>query len=226
MHEEPPWFAENLRALEYTTQDDFNLHVICAPGTAHENINRCFDAATSNRVVILDDDMQILDPDPDWLSSVMRILDENQNVGQVTPLEIKEDQSRRLYLADKDAVLGIKAPPNFYAPWLPGYMMVFDMERTPDIRADEGIPFPTGMSDLDLSLQVRYAGYDCMACTSFAVWHPWKTDEETTLRCTKERDDAQFQFMLKKWGRFYVDSARVQLGMLLRVFPDELENQT
>ena len=224
LHEEPPWFRENLHALKTITRDKYHLHIICEEGTAHQNIHRCLELARrlgSRRIILMDDDMRILPPDPGWLGDLMRIFDEHPTVGQLTPIEIKEDRTLAVYLKDKQVALSV-VPPPFRSPWLPGYMMAFDLERTPDLYGDVNIPYATGTSDLDLSLQVRQAGYDCIAATSFAVSHPWKpgASEHSKLDETRKRDEEQIKYMKGKWGSFYTQAVASRVGVLLRLSDD------
>ncbi len=213
-HQEPPWLAQNIQALKDTTDGDYELRVLIEPGTAHENLDRCLLRAKSDRVVIMDDDCAILPPDRNWLQQIHKAFDENPRVGQVTPIEIKDPETRDVYVHSPDAFKKW-LPNSFRVPWLPGYLIALDRTRVPDIRADVGLPGCTGMSDLDISLQVTWRGFDCLALTGFCAYHPWKSLEAHSTRIDPERDNQQKLYMYAKWGEHFVQAATAQLGMIV-----------
>lgn len=195
------------------TKCDFNLIYRYGPGTAHANINHCLDRCTSRYVVICDDDVEFLDES--WLTTLINVLKENEEVGQVVPVEIKSQATRDAYVQNGWCDECKKPEYDLLScSWLPGYVMAFDMTRTPDIRADEKIPGPSGMSDLDLSLQVREAGYKCLFTTRTVVFHGvkpldvdwrmrWDIVQETELPALHQQ---QVAYMDSKWGPFFRDS--------------------
>ena len=217
MHEERSWFQKNLDALNSITEHPFNLILVNESGTAHENINRVIDRSTADRLVIMDDDAQILAPDPNWLDIMMKTMDDDPRIGMLVPLEIKTEETLRPYLKDKKMLMDFAPRENLYYSWLPGYLMMFDRSRTPDIRADEGIPTPWGMSDLDLALQVRWLGFDCVCCTRFCVYHPWKYNDDGSIVEKKEWDEIQHNFMRDKWGEFFTDVYHKPTGTILDI---------
>jgi hypothetical protein len=213
MHKEPPWIEKNLAALRANTHDPYELIVVCEPGSAHTNINRCLDRSRSRRVVIMDDDCCITAAQPNWLSMLDNVFQECQWVGMIVPQEIKDEKTLRDYEQDPSSVLP-GSPDIEQCAWLPGYLMAFDRFRIPDLRADEEIPFATGMSDLDLSLQVRFAGYSAVKLRTLAVYHPWKHDPTKQAQNAREFPE-QVKYMTRKWGRLYQDAAPQAPGTVL-----------
>lgn len=195
------------------TKCDFNLIYRYGPGTAHQNINKVLDRCTSRYVAICDDDVEWLDEG--WLTTLLDVLKSKDNIGMVVPVEIKHQNQRDSYIENGWCE---EVPKPGYdiqeLPWLPGYVMLFDRERVPDIRADENIPGPSGMSDLDLSLQVRSAGFKCALTTRTVMFHglkPLDVDWRTKWEIVQEHDLSalhreQMIYMTGKWGSFFTEA--------------------
>lgn len=218
MHKEAPFFAENLRALKENTRYPHNFFIVCEPGSAHDNIQRCLDRSTADRIVILDDDCRVLPSDPDWLSRMMNLFDTHERCAVAVPVECKTQDALDRYLADPETTIR-NSFPCYPIPicfnWLPGYCMGIDRTRVPQIYADRSIPRPTGMSDLDMSLQAATLGWDCMAITEFAVYHPWKSKGEEEERMAGQYTQELNAWAWRKWGA-YLNTMDRQPYMIVR----------
>lgn len=207
-----PMHPQQLSSLA-KTKCDFNLIYRYGPGTAHENINHCLDRCTSRYVAICDDDVEFLDEG--WLTTLLQVIQSKDNIGMVVPIEIKNEVQRNSYLEQGwNEVVPKPGYDTLELSWLPGFVMLFDLERVPEIRADEKIPGPSGMSDLDLSLQVRSAGFKCMLTSRTAVYHPEKSldiDWRKKWDIVPEHElpelyRSQIQYMTEKWGGFFTEA--------------------
>lgn len=210
-----PEHPDQMASLGLRTRRSFRLEYIYEKGTAHANINKVLDRCQTRYCVICDDDVIFLDDN--WLSTLLKTIEANEQIGMLVPVEIKTPELRDDYL--KNGWGGQVVKPDFdmyQMSWLPGYVMVFDLERVPELRADENIPGPSGMSDLDLSLQVRSAGYKCIWTTRTVVYHPikpldvdwrqkWDIVQEHELPALHQQ---QVAYMRTKWGPFYEDAVR------------------
>jgi hypothetical protein len=177
-------------------------------GTAHANINKVLDRRNPEHrwLVIADDDVEFLTDR--WLDKMIEVMERHKDVGMLVPGEVKSEEDRDKYLETLDrrtdqGTLKITS-------WNAGYVMLFDMDRLDPIRADEDIPGPSGMSDVDLSFQVRSQGYKCALTVDVGVYHPWKpTDIEWRKKWDivlehelPELSDEQGRYMRQKWGDF------------------------
>ena len=212
MHRVGEMHRQQLASLA-NTRCDFDLLYRIGPGTAHANINHIIRRATSKYLAICDDDVEFLDSE--WLTTLISVLKENPRAGMVVPVELKEKAQRDAYV-EHGWCEAIPKPGYDIAElsWLPGFVMVFDRERTPNIMADENIPGVSQMSDLDLSLQVRSEGYQCLLTSRTAVYHPHKPSDYTWRKqwqIVSANDlgplhEQQSNYMLQKWGSFYQES--------------------
>lgn len=212
-----PEHPAQLASLEKTRRS-FRLEYIFEPGTAHANINKVLDRCTTRYVAICDDDVTWLDEY--WLDTLLDVLKEHDQVAMVVPTEIKYEDQKDSYL--KNGWNPDCAQPDYdllECSWLPGYVMLFDRDRVPELRADEQIPGPSGMSDLDLSLQVRGNGFKCILTSRTVVYHPTKPlDHDWRQRwdIVQEEDlpalhHQQVTYMRKKWGSFFDEAIRKQV---------------
>jgi hypothetical protein len=207
-----PMHHQQLASLA-NTLCDFDLIYRYGPGTAHENINEVIDRSTSRYLCICDDDVEFLDPH--WLTTLINVLKEFEEAGMVVPVELKTEETRNIYV--KNGWCEEVPKPDFDVmgqTWLPGYVMLFDRERVPELRSDEDIPGPSGMSDLDLSLQVRSIGMKCALTSRTVVYHPTKPlDKDWRERWSIVQEDdlpelnrQQIMYMADKWGVFFTDA--------------------
>lgn len=205
-----PVHAKQMASLAEMTQRSFNLIYVFEEGTAHENINKVLDRRTGCRwLVIMDDDVEFLTER--WLDRMIQVMERHSDVGMLVPVEVKRDQEREKFLEE---IRGHEETGLTVMSWNAGYVMLFDMDRLDGIRADEGIPGPSGMSDVDLSLQVRSQGYKCAVTPEVTVYHPFKpvnpswrkrwdvVQEHELLRLSRE----QIAYMTEKWGPFFVSN--------------------
>jgi glycosyltransferase involved in cell wall biosynthesis len=213
-----PMHAQQLASLAERTKHSFNLIYVYAPGTAHENINKVLDRVTSRYVIIMDDDLTFLTDN--WLEKMLAVMQEHDDIGMLIPHEVKDEDHRGKVLEghlDRSPHTDHRITLH---SWNPGYVMLFDMERLDGLRADEEIPGPSGMSDLDLSLQVRSQGFHCARFWDVVVYHPWKPmDREWRDRWDIVQEEnlhalsqEQCQYMERKWGDFFTSNK--SLGIL------------
>lgn len=216
-HTRPEYLDHHISELErLTPKGTYNLKVIEQPGSAHENLDRALKAISTRRAVVMDDDCCVLDAD--WLEIIMSVFDNHALCGQVTAIEVKCAEDRDWYLNGGRQVLAAddKIPDAFRALWLPGYLCAVDLSRTGPLEADVNVPGgPTGMSDLLLSLSIRELGWECWVSTRTCVQHLWKDSAAETLRRTQTRDAEQIAYATKKYGRFFLEAASTQMGVLL-----------
>ena len=164
-HRTGPVLKEQFACIAEYTKRPFTLLYHHGPGTAHANMNKVIDRSRSRYLVIMDDD--VVPMVNGWLDHLLEVLRRNPDVGLVTPTEVKS-------LSQKHLCTKFKPYEAYESSWNPGYVMCLDRERVPNIRADENIPGPSGMSDLDISLQVRAAGFVPAMTRSLVVYHPDK----------------------------------------------------
>jgi len=214
-----PLHPEQLASLAQRTRRSFNLIYVFEPGTAHANINKVLDRVRSRYVVIMDDDLVFLTDG--WLQKMLDVMQEHEDIGMLVPFEVKDEKDKDAYLADPSTNPNCAAHLERISmrPWCPGYVMMFDLDRLDDLRADESIPGPSGMSDLDLSLQVRSQGFKCACLHDVLVYHPWKPLDRAWRRrwaIVQEEDlnelhQAQCRYMHKKWGSFFLQNRNLQI---------------
>jgi GT2 family glycosyltransferase len=195
--------------------------------TASGALNLAIARSTSRFMIIMDDDVEILTDG--WLRVLTEILRTHDRLGEVTPLEIKTKVDRADFFE-----LGHERYWYTYFPggnpprimetnWNAGYIMAIDREKV-TVYADEQIPGTVGMADVDISLQVRDAGFDTAMTSEFTVYHPWKHPDG--IKCDgspREREyrekyqiyqeeelpelfQQQCDYMRQKWGRIYFDN--------------------
>ncbi len=208
-----PDHAMQMASLAERTKRSFVLQYIYEEGTAHANINKVIDNCNTRYCCICDDDVEFLDDN--WLDTLLNTLKSNNEVGAIVPIEIKTEEQRQSYKANGWNPEVIRPQPLLReCGWLPGYVFLFDRKRTPELRADEGIPGPSGMSDLDLSLQVRAAGYKCVLTAETVVFHrikpldpEWREKYDIVQEFELSSLNAQqVAYMRKKWGSFFLEA--------------------
>lgn len=215
MHKLQPFHPMQLEAIARHTKRSYDLTVICEPGTVHENMLRAFKQARSRYFVLLDDDCIVLDDG--WLDRLIEDLQDCPTLGAVTLPEMKNLRSVRAYRKCREDLLPTSLPQVFTVKWIPGYLMAFDLERVPGIDPDVKIPHPKGMSDVDVSLQVRAAGFHVGVSTRSAVYHPYKGGVTEQMR---EESKEQMDYMFQKWGTFFADAITSPAGFITTYPPD------
>jgi hypothetical protein len=91
-------------------------------------------------------------------------------------------------------------------PWIAAYLIAVDRKKLPWASYDENMPGLLGMTDVDLCLQARNAGYDVGCDTGVVVLHqklpelkdPEIHDHRSTFRQNEMK--LQFAYMYEKWG--------------------------
>jgi hypothetical protein len=178
-------------------------------------------------MIIMDDDVEILTDG--WLRILTETLRKHDRLAELTPLEVKTKTDREEFLEVGSDVFwrrrceGNSLPRVMETQWNAGYIMAIDREKV-TVYADEQIPGTVGMADVDISLQVRDAGFDTAMTSECTVYHPWKHPDG--IKCDgspREREyrkkyqiyqeeelpelfQQQFDYMKQKWGRIYLDS--------------------
>jgi hypothetical protein len=201
---------EKLKAsVEALTSGDFAYHEMIFPANCHVNQNRAFRTGEARYVCILDEDVQVIQRE--WIWHLIEVMEKDPKAGIVNCTEVKTlaDRDRWIHAFAQEPVVSATQ----WIPWAPAYVSLFDRERTPDLTWDEQIPGRKGMSDVDISLCVRELGLRCVRHLGVCVYHPDKGDEDArrALETTSKREEldvfpAQHEYMVKKWGRKYLEA--------------------
>ncbi len=216
-----PDHPDQMASLARTLKRSVEIQYVYESGTAHQNINKVIDRCKTRYLCLLDDDVIFLDEH--WLDHLLARMDERHEIGELVPIEVKTEQIRDEYLSNGWLNLSPRTVEFVEQSWLPGYCALFDMDKTPSLRADEKIPGPSGMSDVDLSLQVRKAGYKCILTNATVVFHrikPLDMDWRDKWQIIQEYElpalcYEQMTYMTSKWGEFFADAIRKHnLGIL------------
>jgi hypothetical protein len=207
MHRLQQWHGQQMRAIAELAGRSYDMILVQEPGTVHENINRVLRRAYEKNVrylCLMDDDAIPLNEG--FLDTLMDVMNATPDCGVIQAMEIQQAELRNKYIAKqrhKQLPSNLAQHTMLRIPWLQGFLAFFDLWKTPGLWADEAIPHPVGMSDLDLSLQVRKAGFQTYVCGCVAVYHP----EKPMRPHAKEHNEDQCKYMFQKWGQFFYDVA-------------------
>jgi len=208
-------YPDQLASLARTCLHPYNLLVqYDEDSTSFEAINRCLKRSKSRYVCICDDDLEFIDEN--WLPKLIEVMQQHEDIGMLVPIEFKKPEEVEAWRSLGSEELQSRHHWVTSVSWAAGYVMLFDRERTPWIHMDENIPGRVQMSDLDMSLQVRDAGYNVAITAATVVHHIPKpqTPEyieqygDWGVEQTKFYDE-QCAYMEHKWGNFWHES-RVQ----------------
>jgi len=214
MKQVKPWYTKMLASVAATCQHPFTIHIqYDTEATAFKACNDAIKRSTSRYVCICDDDVEFLEVN--WLLELVSLLKRFDNLACVVPYEIKNETDlarfhevgRKNYLGHSDRLI--------FLTWVAGYVSLFDREKVPHIYCDEGLPGKYGMSDMDLCLQVRDAGYDVGLTTSTIVAHllkPLDPAFRDKYGIAQEGDTTMHEqhvnYMASKWGQMFLESYR------------------
>lgn len=208
-----PHHPDQMGAIARHTKQSYNI--ICAyeeDTTAYQCLNRAIDRSTSRWMCVIDDDAIPLQDY--WLRDMIDVLERHDDVGMIGASEVKSEadledlMNNPLHFGkESDLVVAVR--------WVPGYFTIFDREKVPHVRCDEGFAGRYGMSDLDLCLQVREAGLDVAYSFKTTMYHPWKNPNSAFRdKYQMEQPEAELplhekhrEYMFKKWGQFYLESS-------------------
>ncbi len=190
-HEFRPTHPVQMAAIGRTVDCSYDLVLIRERGTVHENINRVLDRARTRYLVILDDDAIPLRAG--WLRGLVSALKLHPDVGIVGVPQMRNLRSIRSWCS---GWLIVDEQAGCLVSWVPGYVMAIDRTRASWLRADEQIPSPVGMSDVDLCLQAQSRGLRCLIDPRWPVYHPVKPMPARGRAILEE----QYKYMLRKWG--------------------------
>ncbi|HYC63835.1 MAG TPA: glycosyltransferase [Reyranellaceae bacterium] len=203
------WFQERLeRSVHAKTTTPYQWHKVIFPAGVHPNMNRALKVSDSRFICLLDEDVEILTHG--WLGRLVDAMQRDRRLGLLTTQVFDRQEQRDAYEA---ALGGPHQTSDYVQPitWAPGYVMLFDRQKTGPIWADEAIPGRHGMSDVDISLEVTSRGLTIGRHTGVYVFHPHKDDNGTRARVGAQSLEemqavfpAQLQYMLDKWGADYV----------------------
>lgn len=186
---------------------NYNLVIVCEPGTCHQNMNRVLLRSRSRYTVFLDEDVEILDNG--WLDVLLSDLHDAPDLGVVGCREIKDEFERALYGHTRNVFLATLKEPVAFVTWVPAYVMVFDRSRCASLSFDEAIPGAKGMTDVDACLQIRKHGLRVGIDNRVCVYHPHKRPQDRGVNGvpTKAEELAWFEkqraYMTEKWGAMY-----------------------
>ncbi len=211
MRQVRPWYRTMLSTIAETCKHPFTLHVQYDDSTAFKACNDVIKRSTSRYICICDDDVEFIEDN--WLLTLIKFLKEHEEFGCIVPYELKTREDietlKRVGREQFFATVFRYATCN----WVAGYVSLFDRERVPHIYCDEGLPGRYGMSDVDLSLQVRDAGFLVGVTTDATVAHLYKKGDPTILQSFGvhmnydiEMHNKHVEYMTQKWGKFYTDS--------------------
>lgn len=207
-HRWSEWLPKCAESIARHTRGNYNLIVVCEPGSCHENMNRVLARSHSRYTVFLDEDVEILTSG--WLDILLDDLRQQEDLGVVGCREVKDEFPRALYLRDAQRFLdSVKSAGLQEATWVPAYVMVFDRQRYPTLHFDEDIPGLKGMTDVDICLQLRKHGLKVARDMRVVVFHPHRRESERGRNGvpTKEQELEWFAkqraYMTLKWEDDY-----------------------
>ena len=215
MHRVGPLHEKQMASLAKYTKQSFRLiYVFDSTKNAHEAFNVALRQANSRFVVAMDDDLLLLEDG--WLEKLVGCLERHDDVAMICPNELKTTEDVTLF---QNGLLNPKQPKLIELTWNAGYIMAFDMEKVPDICADENIPGRVRMTDVDLCFQVRRMGYKVCRSYHTSVFHPWKPDDsnwrvENAVETVEELKDiyaAQKDYMKQKWDNMFETDFRQRI---------------
>lgn len=210
-----PYHEEQLASLARHTKQSYNL--ICAyepDTTAFECVNRAVSRSRSRWMALVDDDVIFLEDF--WLATLIDILRQHEDFAVLTPMEVKTKEELAAFRRDPDNCFPYRRIRLGETNWNPGYVLLFDRDKAQDLYADEKLPGRYGMSDLDMCLQARAAGFRVGMTGQVYVYHPWKIkDREWRERYDMVQDEKEHEMhllqqahMIAKWGDFYLRNIR------------------
>jgi glycosyltransferase involved in cell wall biosynthesis len=206
-----PWYPRMLYTLAETCKHPFTLHVQYDDSTAFKACNDVIKRSKARYICICDDDVEFIEDN--WLLTLINFLQEHKDFGCIVPYELKSTEDietlKRVGREQFFATIFQYATCN----WVAGYVSLFDRDRVPNIYCDERLPGRYGMSDVDLALQVRDAGFLVGVTTDTTVAHLYKKGDAAILEPlgvhmndNNEMHKKHVDYMTQKWGKFYTDS--------------------
>lgn len=165
---------------------------------------RALARARSRTVILMDEDVMVWQPF--WLDRLEADLRSFDDIGIVGTNDCKKPENL-VFVPLKDEGHDL-IPQN----WVPAHVMAFAWDRLQDhVFPDTTIPGVMGMTDVDLCLQAEKASYRVLLDPNVVVYHPTRNHKETRIqeqRPTIEEQKACFErqvdYMVAKWGDFYV----------------------
>jgi glycosyltransferase involved in cell wall biosynthesis len=209
-----PWYPRMLASVANTCQHPYTLRVqYDSNSTAFKACNDVIKRSNSRYICICDDDVEFIEDN--WLLTLVDILKKYENFGCVVPVEIKTEEQLATFheLGHDKMVSGLAYV--WSCSVAPGYVTMFDRLRVPSLYCDENMPGYYGMSDIDLAMQVRDAGYDVGMTSAVIVTHMRKSNDPGLRKewgLVQEEDltmnTEQRHYMRQKWGDLYMNTGK------------------
>ena len=181
----------------------------CTPGSYHialqnsdgqkvsETVRRLRDMIHTRYFIMVSDDVEIMTVG--WSAVLIRLLQEYPKVGVVGCLEWSSTGCVTAEIVNA-CMANAKArysEPAMLCKWIPGYLMAFDLDRTPWVTGDPLLPGVRNMTDLDIGCSLFARGLSGMLSTTVLVRHGWKGRDK--LSESPESVAAQLIYLREKW---------------------------
>lgn len=196
--EHGPFLSRCLASIGKHVAGSYALRVLSDPETSqYEKYAEAFAGRQAPILILTEDDVEIINDD--LVPSLLNGLDGFDSVALVGCAEYKS-------FFDRGFNGEAAKTPYRYKPigWIPGYMMVFDFRKLKpeDILPDLDIPGKAGSADVDLSLQVRKAGFNVLLAQC-PVYHS-RGQTPSTAEDWNKNFPERHAYMQAKWGAGYL----------------------